>query len=80
MKYTYEERDRLVSEYAERVGTTKEKASELFTYGQLVEKYGSGGESYLVENPDCIGENGKLQKTRRKNTHLIPKKKKRKKQ
>ena len=29
MRYTHEERERLVNEYAERVGTTKEKASEL---------------------------------------------------
>lgn len=78
MRYTYEERDRLVTDYANRTGITKDKSSELFTYGKLVEKYGSGQESYLVENPDCIGENGKLVKTRRKNTHLTPKKKKRK--
>lgn len=79
MRYTNEERERLVNEYAERVGTTKEKASELFTYGRLIEKYGSGNESYLVENPDCTDERGKFVKIRKKNTHLIPKKKKRKK-
>jgi len=78
MKYTYEERDRLVTDYANRNGITKDKTSELFTYGKLIEKYGSGQESYLVENPDCINENGKLVKTRRRNTHLTPKKKKRK--
>lgn len=78
MRYTYEERDILVTDYANRTGITKDKASELFTYGKLVEKYGSGQESYLVENPDCINENGNLVKTRRKNTHLTPKKKKRK--
>lgn len=79
MKYTYEERERLVNEYAEIVGTTKEKASELFKYGHLIEKYGSGNESYLVENPDYTYERGNFVKTRKKNTHLTPKKKKRKK-
>jgi len=70
MRYTYEERERLVNEYAERVGTTKEKTSELFSYGHLIEKYGSSDESYLVENPDYIDENGKFIKIRKKNTHL----------
>ena len=79
MRYTHEERERLVNEYSERVGTTKEKVLELLTYGHLIEKYGSGNESYLVENPDYTDENGKFVKTRKKNTHLTPKKKKRKK-
>jgi len=78
MRYTNEERERLINEYAERVGTTREKVSELFTYGHLIEKYGSGNKSYLVENPDYTDERGNFVKTRKKNTHLTPKKKKRK--
>lgn len=78
MRYTNEERERLINEYAERVGTTKEKTSELLTFGHLIEKWGSSSESYLVENPDHINEYGKLVKVRKKNTHLTPKKKKRK--
>lgn len=78
MRYTNEEREMLINEYAERVGTTKEKVSKLFTYGHLIEKYGSGNESYLVENPDYTDERGNFVKTRKKNTHLMPKKKKRK--
>jgi hypothetical protein len=79
MRYTNEERLRLVKGYCERTGKKIESVSELFRQGYLVEKYGSGNESYLVENPDYIDENGKFVKLRKKNTHLIPKKKKRKK-
>jgi len=79
MRHTNEERERLVNEYSERVGTTKEKVSELFTHGHLIEKYGSGNESYLVENPDYTDETGSFLKIRKNNTHLTPKKKKRKK-
>jgi hypothetical protein len=79
MRYTNEEIEILANEYAERVGITKEKASKLFTQGYLIEKTGSESESYLVENPDYLDDNGMFQKTRRKNTHLTPKKKKRKK-
>ena len=78
MRYTYEERERLVNEYSERVGTTKEKTSELLTFGHLIEKWGLSSDSYLVENPDHTDENGKFIKVRKKNTHLTPKKKKRK--
>lgn len=79
MRHTHEERERLINEYAERVGTTKEKASEMLTYGEVVEKYGSSGQSYLVDSPGSLNEFGNRVKTRRKNSHLTQKKKKRKK-
>jgi len=79
MRYTYEERERLVNECAERVGKTKEKVSELFTHGHFIEKYDSRNGFYLVENHEYTDETGNFLKIRKKNTHLTPKKKKRKK-
>lgn len=78
MRYTNEERNRLINEYSERTGKNAKDVSELFSLDRLIEKYGSSGDSYLVENPDYLDNNGKFQKTRKKNTHLTPKKKKRK--
>lgn len=78
MRYTNETRQRLINEYSERTGKDKKVVSELFALDKLIEKYGSSGESYLVENPDYLNENGKIIKVRKKNTHLTPKKKKRK--
>lgn len=79
MRYTNETRERLINEYSQRTGKNKEVVSELFSLERLIEKYGSNGDSYLVENPDYTNENGKFIKTKKKNTHLTPKKKKRKK-
>jgi hypothetical protein len=79
MRYTNEERLRLIKGYCEITNKSIEEVSRLFAEDKLIEKYGSGDESYLVENPDYTDENGKFQKTRKKNTHLTPKKKKRKK-
>lgn len=79
MKYTEEERQRLVTEYAYRTKQDPDKVSRDLGFGYLIEKYGSSGDSYLVENPDHSDDDGKFKKTRRKNTHLTPKKKKRKK-
>lgn len=78
MRYTSEEMNEFINEYAERVGTTKEKVQELYSNQSLVVKTGSYG-SYLVENPYYLDEYGNFKKTRKKNTHLTPKKKKRKK-
>lgn len=78
MRYTNEERKRLINEYVERTGKNIINVSELFSLEKLVEKYDSSGNSYLVENPDYLDDDGKFQKTRKKNTHLTPKKKKRK--
>jgi hypothetical protein len=79
MRYTNEERLRLIKGYCERTNKSIEEVSRLFTEDKLIEKYGSGDESYLVENPDYTDERGNFVKTRKKNTHLTPKKKKRKK-
>ena len=78
MRYTQEERARLVNEYVNRTGKKLEKVSEDLSLNYLTEKYGGSDESYLVENPDFLNEEGKLVKMRKKNTHLTPKKKKRK--
>lgn len=78
MRYTLETWDRLVNEYSARTGKDTKKVSLLFSEGKLVEKYGSRGNSYLVENPDLLTDDGKFKKNRKKNSHLTPKKKKRK--
>ncbi|MBC7750066.1 MAG: hypothetical protein H7Z76_16095 [Methylotenera sp.] len=78
MRYTNEERNRLINEYSERTGKDPKEVSLDFTLNYLTEKSGSSGDSYLVENPDYLDENGKFIKMRKKNTHLTPKKKKRK--
>jgi hypothetical protein len=78
MRYTYETTERLINEYCERTGKDKNEVSELFSLEKLIEKHGSSGDSYLVENPLYINDNGKLKKVRKKNSHLTPKKKKRK--
>jgi len=78
MRYTNEEKIRLIFEYSERSGKNIEEVSTLFQSQKLIEKFGSSQESYLVENEDYLSENGKFQKVRKKNTHLTPKKKKRK--
>jgi len=46
---------------------------------RLIEKTGSNGETYLINNPDCYDEDGSFIKQRNPMTHLTPKKKKRKK-
>jgi len=79
MRYTNEERLRLIKGYCERTNKSIEEVSRLFTEDKLTEKYGSSDESYLVENPDYTDESGNFVKTRKKNTHLTQKKKKRKK-
>ena len=78
MRYTYETRERLINEYSQRTGKSKEVVSELFSLEKLIEKHSSSGDSYLVENIDYKNENGKFVKIRKKNSHLTPKKKKRK--
>jgi hypothetical protein len=45
---------------------------------RMIEKTGGDGESYYVPNPDWQDEDGNFKKFRKKNTHLTPKKKKRK--
>jgi len=79
MRYTQEERDRLIKDYCLLNNKNYEKVSLDFSLNYLIEKFGSNSESYLVENPDYLDENGKIKKIRKKNTHLTPKKKKPKK-
>jgi len=78
MEFTNETRKEFIEEYSKRTGKSIEKVTELYSFGKLVIKYGSNAKPYLVENPDYLDEAGKLKKVRKKNTHLTPKKKKRK--
>jgi len=78
MQFTNETRKEFIEEYSKRTGKTIDKVNELYNFGQLVIKYGSDAKPYLVENPDYLNDEGKLKKVRRKNSHLTPKKKKRK--
>ena len=46
---------------------------------RLIEKTDGNGKTYLVDNPELIDDEGNFKKYRNKQTHLTPKKKKRKK-
>lgn len=72
-----EYKEPLIEEYSLRTGINREQVSIMFHQGKLIEKSGSNM-TYLVENPDNINESGNYKKVRKKNTHLTPKKKKRK--
>lgn len=56
MRYTNEEKNRLINEYCERTGKDPKEVSEDFSLNYLTEKHGSSGESYLVENPEYSDE------------------------
>jgi hypothetical protein len=45
---------------------------------RMIEKSDGRGNIYLVENPDFYDEDGNFKKYRNKQSHLTPKKKKRK--
>lgn len=64
-------------EIGTRCGFTDQEIKGLNS-GRLTTKTGSDCELMVVDNPNRFNSEGQYQKARKKNTHLTPKKKKRK--